>query len=108
MLDDTELPDPRDDEFWTRYLKTCAALGVQPVSADRAHELIDEWTRAIAVAIDVYEIGLCRVDQTVRQTVGTTASKHDSRAPSDHRQVIGLSYCRVESEPALTPTPTPL
>jgi hypothetical protein len=45
--DDAAFPDPRDDEFYSRYLVTCAALGVEPVSIDRARELFGEWTRAI-------------------------------------------------------------
>jgi hypothetical protein len=48
QIADTSLPDPRDDEFWTRYLTTCAALGVRPVSIERAREPMSEWLAAIA------------------------------------------------------------
>jgi hypothetical protein len=51
MPDDTPLPVPRrDEELYLRYLVTCAALDVTPVSVERARELIGEWSAAIAAA----------------------------------------------------------
>jgi hypothetical protein len=44
MLDETLLLDLSDDELYLRYLVTCAALGVRPVSAERARELVAEWS----------------------------------------------------------------
>jgi hypothetical protein len=44
----TSPPDLSEDDFWTRYLVTCAALGVQPMSVERARELVAERSRAIA------------------------------------------------------------
>jgi hypothetical protein len=51
MLDDTPVPDPHDDPLYLRYLVTCAALGVKPVSVERARELIDEWGPVIGDAM---------------------------------------------------------
>ena len=48
--DAVPLPDLRDDEFWRRYLITCAVLAVKPVSFERACELVAEWSRVIAAA----------------------------------------------------------
>jgi hypothetical protein len=50
MRDIATLADPREDAFCVRYLVTCAALGVRPVSAEKSRKLIGEWTRAIAGA----------------------------------------------------------
>jgi len=44
MPDDAPLSDPRDDESYSRYLVTCAALGVKPVGIERARQLVPEWT----------------------------------------------------------------
>jgi hypothetical protein len=35
---------------YANYLRTCAMLNVEPVSRERAHDLIGEWNRAIAAA----------------------------------------------------------
>ena len=45
-----EIPfDPPDPEqVYRNYLKTCHRLGVEPVSRDRAQELMTEWSDAIA------------------------------------------------------------
>ena len=50
LIDQALSPDPRDAEFWTRYLITCAALGVKPVSVERGKELFAEWSDAMAGA----------------------------------------------------------
>ena len=34
--DGTPFPNPRDEQFYLRYLVTCAALGVKPVSQEKA------------------------------------------------------------------------
>jgi len=44
MPADDPQPDPRDAEFFAKYVLTCARLGVTPVSAERAADLIREWT----------------------------------------------------------------
>jgi hypothetical protein len=51
MPDRALLPDLGDDELYLRHLVTCAALGVKPVSIERARELIGEWSSTIAAAI---------------------------------------------------------
>jgi hypothetical protein len=48
--DEAPLLDPRDAEFYARYLETCRRLGVEPVSLDRARELVREWSAAINAA----------------------------------------------------------
>ncbi len=42
MIDASDLPDPDDAEFYARYLKTCAAIGVEPVTRERATMLVGE------------------------------------------------------------------
>jgi len=41
--------DPPDvDVTYRHYRRTCEMLGVKPVSPDRAHDLIAEWSAAFA------------------------------------------------------------
>ena len=48
VMTDDQKPEPPDvDGYYARYLKTCRRLGVEPVSLERAHELMDEWSDAI-------------------------------------------------------------
>ena len=56
LKDDTDAsafdpPDP--DEVYGRYLETCRRLAVEPVSRERAHDLIAEWSDAIAAGRSV-------------------------------------------------------
>ena len=52
VLDDADdvpafdLPDP--EQVWRNYLENFRHLGVQPVSRDRAMDLMAEWADAIA------------------------------------------------------------
>jgi hypothetical protein len=45
------LADLHDDQPWTRYLITWAALGAKPVSAERARELVANGRPAIGDAM---------------------------------------------------------
>ena len=46
--------DPRDPVIvWEHYLETCRRSGVQPVSRERAQDLIAEWTATIVAALSV-------------------------------------------------------
>ena len=48
--DDLKTPFARRRHDLREYLKTCAMIGVEPVTVERARESIGEWTRAIAAA----------------------------------------------------------
>jgi len=48
MSDDAPLPDPRDDQLYRRYVESCRQLCVEPVSGERARELLAEWRSATA------------------------------------------------------------
>ena len=46
------MPDlPDADAIYENYLKTCAMLGVEPVSRKRAGKLVAEWTATIGPLI---------------------------------------------------------
>jgi hypothetical protein len=99
MPDDVPLPDPRDDEFYARYLVTCAAPGVEPVLLERARELIGEWTRAIAVATMYMRLGCA-------ESIGLSARPW-AQAPVSTiqglRQIIDRlsAYCTAGLSPSL-------
>ena len=46
MFDPADAPDP--DRVYRNYLKTCAMLGVEPVTRERALGLIQEWGEALS------------------------------------------------------------
>lgn len=48
LPDPAPFPDPRDAEFYQRYLKTCAMLGVEQVTRERADGLMQEWTEVLS------------------------------------------------------------
>lgn len=45
-----EAQAPDADRVYELYLETCRRLGVAPVPRERAHELIAEWSDAIAAS----------------------------------------------------------
>jgi hypothetical protein len=45
--EEAPFPDPRDEEFYARYLETCRLTGVEPVSRQKARQLVAEWNEAI-------------------------------------------------------------
>ena len=47
-----EMPDA--DRVYELYLETCRRLGVEPTPRERAHELIAEWSDAIAAGCGVW------------------------------------------------------
>ena len=46
MFDPTKAPDP--DLVYSKYLRTCAMLGIEPTPRERALGLIQEWTERLS------------------------------------------------------------
>jgi hypothetical protein len=47
IADERSVPDPCDADFYVRYVEICRQAGVDPVSPQRARELVGRWNRML-------------------------------------------------------------